>query len=82
MAWREKKSLTCPKCGRKEPLTWVLGRALNRSDTSKGYVRPYDAGGWIVKRFEDDQAVICPECETEVKRRGLYPNPRKKTTGA
>ena len=77
MAWREKKSLTCPKCNRKEPITWVLGRPLKRSDKSKGYLRPFDAGGWIVKRFEEDQAVICPDCGTEVKRRSLYPNPRK-----
>lgn len=82
MAWREKKSLTCPKCRRKEPITWVLGRPLNSKDPGKGYVRPLEPGGWLVKRFETDQVVVCPDCGTEVKRRGLTPNDRKKSTEA
>lgn len=73
MAWREKKTMTCPKCRRKEAIVWVLGRPLRRGDTSKGYIRPLEPGGWVIERHATDQAVICPDCGSEVKRRGLHP---------
>jgi len=73
MAWREKKSLTCPECRRSEPIIWVLGRPLKRGGNGKGYIRAHAPGGWLVERGDTDQTVICPNCGTQVKRRALAP---------
>ena len=74
MAWREKKTMTCPKCRRSEAIIWVLGRPLKRGGNGNGYIRPVEQGGWIIERGETEQVVLCPDCGTEVKRRGLAPN--------
>ena len=71
MAYLEKTTLTCPNCGAKAPLTWIVG--VGPSAPGVAYVSTQPTDDWDIVNEGRGVRVLCKACGSEVAQRSGAP---------
>lgn len=72
MAWRDPETLTCPECGKRGDIVWLIGEGPNTApDEGPAYTDILEPGLWQVETHETRPRwrgrITCPDCSCVVR---------------